>query len=132
MRGFVKNVFTFLMWVTVAWLMYLALFGTYSFSGRDITGNTAYTGNMTQTTRWKGVLWNAALAVEAPISKYYYEFCLVPNIHAGDYLDSALGGHRRYDLFETASTTGTPTDLSGSDSDMYDMSSAADWSTDWR
>lgn len=124
MTGFVKHVFTFLLWVTIAWIAYLVLFGTYSLGGRNLAdGSTAYTGNTSQTNQWKGVLWNAAVASENPISKYYYEFCFVPNVRAGDYVDAALGGTANYGLFDTI------TDLEGA-SDMYSVSPS--YSSDWR
>lgn len=124
MTGFVKHVFTFLLWVTIAWIAYLVFFGTYSLDGRSLVdGSTAYTGNTEQTSEWKGVLWHAAVSSENPISKYYYEYCFLPNVHAGDYVDAALGGTARYALFETI------TDLEG-DSDMYSVPS--DYSTGWR
>lgn len=132
MDKFVKHVFTFLMWVTIAWIAYLVLFGTYSFGGRNLaTGDTAYTGNTTQTNRWKGVLWHGALAVEGPISKYYYEFCYLPNIHAGDYVDEALGGSVNGSTFAGGDIYSTTTDLSG-ESDMYDFGGAGSYSTGWR
>lgn len=127
MNGFVKHVFTFILWVTLAWIMYLVLFGTYSLDGRNLaTGDTAYTGNTRQTEEWKGVLWNAALSVETPIAKYYHEFCLIPNVHANDYIDATLGGYSRYPLFQT------PCDLSVDASDMYDVGGASNWSTGWQ
>lgn len=140
MDSFVKHVFTFLLWVTVAWILYLALFGTYSLQGVDLTGDTAYTGNTTQQSPWKGVLWNAAIAVESPIAHYYYQFCYLPNVHAGDYVDAAIGMHPN--TSHTVSVTGgrinlfeTVTDLSGV-SDMYDVDSHVAstynaWSTGW-
>lgn len=132
MTSFTKHVFTFMIWISIAWIAYLALFGTYSLQGRNLaTGDTAYTGNTSQTTAWKGVLWNAALAVENPISKYYYEFCYVPNIHAGDYVDAALGlSPSGYATTGGNTLFNTITDLQGS-SDMYDASSA-NYSSGWR
>lgn len=132
MEGFVKHVFTFLIWVTIAWLAYLVLFGTYSLGGRDLaTGDTAYTGNMTQNVAWKGVLWNAALAVETPISKYYYEFCFLPNMHAGDYVDEALGLNKNPSVFNSNNLFETETDLSGAESGTY-SDLGANYSTGWR
>lgn len=126
MDKMVKHVFTFLMWVTIAWLLYLVFFGTYSLQGRDMTSDgAAYTGNIDQTVAWEGVLWHAAKAIENPISKYYYEFCYLPNIHASDYVDEALGGMPAYgDLFSTE------TDLSLVNSDMYTLS--PNYSSGWR
>lgn len=131
MSSFVKHVFTFLLWVSIAWIMYLVLFGTYSLDGREIAvGDTAYTGNTTQSTAWKGVLWHMALAVEGPISRYYYDFCFLPNVHTSDYVDKALGASPNNSVYSGGNLYSTVTDLR-SDSDMYNVSSVSDWSSGW-
>lgn len=130
MTSFVKHVFTFLLWVSIAWITYLVLFGTYSLEGKSLVGtDSAYTGNTTQSVAWEGVLWHMARSVENPISKYYYEFCFVPNIHASDYVDSALGGSINGTVFNAGNIYATETDLSGG-SDMYTFS--AGYSTGWK
>lgn len=133
MDSFVKHVFTFLLWVSIAWIMYLVLFGTYSLNGEEIAvGDTAYTGNTTQSTAWKGVLWSMALSVESPLSGYYYDFCFIPNVHANDYVDAALGASPS-GSFPGGNLHQTATDLSRVDSDMYtpSSSSAYKWSSGW-
>ena len=129
MDKFVKTVFTFLMWATIAWLAYLVLFGTYDFDGADNTGGNNYTGNITQHSEWKGLLWHAALSVEGPVSKYYHQFCFIPNVHAGDYIDEALGGSMNPSTY-SGHLFDTETDVSLYDSDMYEFSGG--YSTGWR
>ena len=86
----VKNVFLVIMGVTVAVILYLVLFGTTSLRGESLVGKKV--GNIDSVTEWQGALWYMARAVENPISRYYYEYCYLPNIHQNDYVDQALGG----------------------------------------
>lgn len=131
MDSFVKHVFTFLLWVSIAWIMYLVLFGTYGLNGQDLTNDTAYTGNTSQIQTFRGVLWYMALAVEVPVAKYYYDFCYLPNVHANDYVDSALGGSPNSVTFGSGRLYDTATDLFTADSDMYDIGSVKKWSSGW-
>ena len=82
---FVKNVFLMLMGTIVALLLYRAFFGQHS-------------GGI----EWKGALMFAAEAIEQPISRYYFEYCFLPNIHSTDAIDRQLG---------CTVTTGTSSDL---------------------
>lgn len=127
MDKFVKHIFTFIMWVFAAMILYFVFFGTYNLQGRSLENQHMYAGDNTQTQAWRGVLWYAALAAENPISKYYYEYCYVPNIHANDYVDEAVGGTATYGSLFT-----TTTDLSGA-SDTYTFAGAGHTcSTGWR
>lgn len=129
MTNLVKNAFLVIMGVTVAMLLYLALFGTYDLNGNSLVGTK--TGTITQTTEWKGALWYAAEAMENPISRYYYEYCYLPNLHKNDYVDEALGGSKSFSSIQK-----TPTDLSSSPTDdTYSFSTGSSifqtYSTGW-
>lgn len=129
MTNLVKNAFLVIMGVTVAMLLYLALFGTYDLNGNSLVGTT--TGTITQTTEWKGALWYAAEAMENPISRYYYEYCYLPNLHKNDYVDEALGGSKSFSSLQK-----TATDLSSSPTDdTYNFSTGSStfqtYSTGW-
>lgn len=110
MTNLVKNAFLVIMGVTVAALLYFALFGTYDLNGNSLVGTK--TGNITQTSEWKGALWFAAEAMENPISRYYYEYCYLPNLHKDDYVDEALGGIKTFTSIQKTKTdlSSTPTD----------------------
>lgn len=41
---------------------------------------------------WEGALFYATRQTEIPISKYYYTYCYLPNVHMNDAIDEALGG----------------------------------------
>ena len=129
MTNLVKNAFLVIMGVTVAMLLYLALFGTYDLNGNSLVGTK--TGTIAQTTEWKGALWYAAEAMENPISRYYYEYCYLPNLHKNDYVDEALGGSKSFSSIQK-----TPTDLSSSPTDdTYSFSTYSSifqtYSTGW-
>ncbi len=129
MNNLVKNAFLVIMGVTVAMLLYLALFGTYDLNGNSLVDTT--TGTITQTTEWKGALWYAAEAMENPISRYYYEYCYLPNLHKNDYVDEALGGSKSFSSLQK-----TATDLSSSPTDdTYNFSTGSStfqtYSTGW-
>lgn len=129
MTNLVKNAFLVIMGVTVAMLLYLALFGTYDLNGNSLVGTT--TGTITQITEWKGALWYAAEAMENPISRYYYEYCYLPNLHKNDYVDEALGGSKSFSSLQK-----TATDLSSSPTDdTYNFSTGSStfqtYSTGW-
>lgn len=129
MNNLVKNAFLVIMGVTVAMLLYLVLFGTYDLNGNSLVGST--TGTITQTSEWKGALWYAAEAMENPISRYYYEYCYLPNLHKNDYVDEALGGSKSFSSLQK-----TATDLSSSPTDdTYNFSTGSStfqtYSTGW-
>lgn len=109
MINLVKNVFLTIMGVTVAMILYMVFFGTTSFDGTSLVGTK--TGNITQTSSWQGVLWYAAESIETPISRYYYEYCYLPNIHQSDYVDEALGGIKN-SAYYNGNIQQTRTDLS--------------------
>ena len=98
MHSIVKDVFLMIMMVTIAALFYFILFGV---STPDGTG-WLYQGEETEmkehdgvtgmaTGPWQGVLYWMARSLENPIAYYYYNYCLVPNVHQTDYLDAELG-----------------------------------------
>ena len=105
-----KNVFLMLACTIVALLLYFIFFGV------DLP---AYG-------KWEGLIWFSARAIEQPISRYYYEYCYLPNIHSSDYVDEALGGTPVYtDLYDT------PANLAG-DVELYNFSGVTDfYSTGW-
>lgn len=126
MNGLVKSVFLFIMAVVAALLLYFMLFGNQS-----LTGTNLYMGGANL--HWKGALWYAAEQMENPISRYYYEYCYLPNVHANDYIDESLGGTTS-SLYPSGNLQSTGTDLSTS-IDMYSYSSVAGivhYSTGWR
>lgn len=132
MNNLVKNAFLVIMGVTVAMILYLVLFGTYDLNGNSLVGTK--TGNITQVSEWKGVLWYAAEAMETPISRYYYEYCYLPNLHKDDYVDEALGGSKNFSTLQRTTTdlSSTPTD----DKDTYNFSISNSsvfptYSTEW-
>lgn len=73
-RTLVKNAFLLIMAVMIAMSLYYICFGQAS-------------------TGWRGLMFYSAEVVESSISRYYYEYCYLPNIHANDGLDEALGCH---------------------------------------
>lgn len=131
MNGLVKNAFLVIMGVTVAMLLYFALFGTVDLDGNSLVGNK--TGNIEQTSYWRGALWYAAEAMENPISRYYYEYCYLPSIHKDDYVDEALGGSQTFSSIQKTATnlSSSPTD------DTYSFSTGNStvfqtYSTGWK
>lgn len=130
MNNLVKNAFLVIMGVTVAMILYLVFFGTYDLNGNSLVGTN--TGNITQVAEWKGALWYAAEAMENPISRYYYEYCYLPNLHKDDYVDEALGGSKTFSTLQR-----TTTDLSSSPTDdTYSFSTGSSsvfqtYSTGW-
>lgn len=138
MNKLVKDVFLVIIGVTVAMILYLVLFGTTSLNGskNDLVGTK--TGNIEQTQAWQGVIWYMAEAIETPLSRYYYQYCYLPNLHQGGGVDKALGG-----TYNTAYFNGdiqkTETDLKDSalypSGDLYNFSSSNGvyhYSTGWR
>ena len=83
---------------------------------------------------WKGALWYAAEQLETPISKYYYEYCFLPNIHSNDYVDEALEGIKdTTTYYKNGNLQLTETNLSGNN-DLYRFAShdIPHYSTGWR
>lgn len=135
MNSIIKNVFLMIMGVTVAWFLYLALFGTQGFNGNDLSN--ASMGQVTQSSSWKGALWYMAEAVEKPISRYYYEYCYLPNIHSNDYVDEALNGSKSSTLYTSFHSTATGNyAVSGGYDDLYEFTAGSGdcihYSTGWR
>lgn len=136
MTNLVKNVFLTIMGVTVAMILYLVFFGTTSLDGRSLVGTK--TGNIEQRSEWQGVLWYMARVIETPISRYYYEYCYLPNIHQNDYVDEALGGTYDTDYYD-GDLQKTETDLTYSASypyaDLYSFPTSSNginhYSTGW-
>lgn len=66
------------------------------------------------TKNWEGVLFYSSRQMEYPISKYYYSYCYLPNVHMEDAIDESLGGslHSNY-----SNLMNTEADLSLDDSD---------------
>lgn len=138
MNNLVKNVFLLIMSVTVAMILYMVFFGTVGFNGNSLVGEKI--GNIEQTSSWNGVIWYMARAIETPISRYYYEYCYLPNIHQNDYVDEALGGIKNSDYYYNGDIQETETDLSQSASnpyaDLYDFhpshNGIVHYSTGWK
>lgn len=132
MNNLVKNVFLVWIGVVVAMLLYMALFGTYDLDGNSIVGTK--TGNITQTSEWKGALWYAAETIEHPISKYYFDYCYLPTLHETDYVDLALTSitdnttDLSSDLFTVGNYQTTKADLSDN-TDKCKLTT--DYSTSW-
>lgn len=79
-----------------------------------------------------GALWYVARQVEHPISKYYYSYCYLPNIHMEDGVDKALGGLLYAD---TTNIKETESDLStddGTSDNCSFSSSSSHYSTEWK
>lgn len=137
MNNLVKTVFLVIIAVTVAMILYMVFFGTVNFNGDSLVGTK--TGNIEQTNEWQGVLWFMARAVETPISRYYFEYCYLPNIHQNDYVDEALGGTVNTSYYNGNIQT-TKTDLkydaSNPCADLYEFSDLVDginhYSTGWK
>ena len=91
MNDLVKNAFLMIMGATVAVILYWVFFGNGV---------------------WRGVIWFAADAVESSISRYYYEFCYLPNAHVNDYMDESLGCSIIFPINDIQKTT---SDLSSTD-----------------
>lgn len=138
MLDIVKNVFLVIMGVTVAMFLYLALFGTNDLNGNSLVGTK--TGNVEQNTAWQGAIWYMARAIENPISRYYFQYCYLPNVHQNDYVDEALGGSK-YASYYNGNLQHTETDLSndgtlGNPIDFYTFTSNSNgiyhYSTGWK
>ena len=105
MNTLVKTVFTVLFGVVLAGCMYILFFGTSAFNSTEI-------GTMKIRGTWKGALWYMAEALETPISRYYYEYTFLPNIHSNDYVDEALGGRPSWRYYRNSKLFASETDLS--------------------
>ena len=115
MVNLTKNVFLMILGTVIAMILYFLFFGTPA-------------GNINGVIQWqefRGMIYYTARLAETPIAKYYYEYSYIPNSHANDYIDDALGGHSTVtDIYNT------PSDLSGDTSDYYNFSGTY-WSTGW-
>lgn len=138
MNKMVYTVFIVIMCVTIASILYLVLFGTRNLNGDSLVGTK--TGNITQNSEWMGAIWYMAQAVETPIARHYYEYCYLPNIHANDYVDEVLGGHKNNtSYYYDGNMQKTDTDLATSSSngklpDLYTFSSSGGvtyYGVDW-
>lgn len=76
-----RGIFFTLACALAMFLLYYALFGSTNLSGGAIAG----------TNEWEGALFYASRQIEHPISKYYYSYCYLPNIHMEDDIDASLG-----------------------------------------
>ena len=112
MHRVLKEVFLMLLCCTVALILYFIFFGV----------------NLAPYGTWEGLISYSARAVETPIARYYYEYCYLPNIHANDSIDEALGGTSTVsNLFQT------PADLSSSGTDTVSFHSVVPYyTTGWR
>ena len=63
-----------------------------------------------------GALQYACYYMEYPISKYYYTYCFLPNVHMEDSIDDSLGADIDCDSSDS-SFRKTEADLSSDDSD---------------
>lgn len=138
LHSFVKNIFLTLMGVFVAILLYVLFFGTNSSADGDVVdvselpvGAELVDGLQ----NWQGVLWWAAWWIEVPISRYYYEYSYVPNMHVNDYVDEELGKSYNIqlneDVYDGDNIFKSKADLSSSDSDRYTFSGDGYYSTGW-
>lgn len=85
MSSMVKNVFLTLMGSIVAVMLYGMFFGVGE---------------------WNGALFYASKVVESSISRYYYEYCYLPNMHMNDSIDESLGCTVATDLQSTETFLG--------------------------
>lgn len=76
---------------------------------------------------WEGALFYASRQVEHPISKYYYTYCYLPNVHMEDGVDVSLGATLAEDyssIMKTESDLSSPTsDNSSFGTENYHYSS---------
>ena len=80
MHKMVKAVFLAIMGAVLAYTLFVVFFGNrVRLFGANVAGN------------WNGVLHYAALAMEKPIARYYYDNCYLPTAHMNDGVDEALG-----------------------------------------
>lgn len=79
-----KGVFAVIGCAVLMAILYFILFGGKAI---DFKGTTYSAGS-----DWEGALFYASRQIEHPISKYYYSYCYLPNIHMEDSIDEALGG----------------------------------------
>ena len=80
LNSFVKTVFLAMMGAVLAYILFVVFFGNrVRLFGGNVAGD------------WDGVLHYAALAMEEPIAKYYYDNCYLPTAHQNDGVDIALG-----------------------------------------
>lgn len=63
---------------------------------------------------WEGALFYASRQIEHPISKYYYAYCYLPNVHMEDGVDVALGATL---VKDTSQIMKTESDLTSDTSD---------------
>ena len=117
MTKLTKNVFLAIFGTAAAMVLYFVLFGVPA-------GNIAGVFHWTQ---YRGAIYYAARFIETPISRYYYEYSYIPNFHANDYVDEALGGTDNIgDIYNT------PADLSWFDDGYTFTGSVRHWSTGWQ
>jgi len=65
-----KDVFTTIMFTTIALTLYYVFFGLGS---------------------WEGAIWHLSRQVERPIASYYHVYSYTPSAHGTAYLDMQLG-----------------------------------------
>lgn len=70
--------------------------------------------------KWEGALMYSSRQIEYPISKYYYSYCFLPNVHMEDSVSKSLGGRLKAD---SNNMNKTESDLSTSDSDNDNFNS---------
>lgn len=100
-----------------AMILYFVLFGT---PAGEIPGVYRWT-------EYRGAIYYSARMIQTPIARYYYEYSFIPNYHANDYVDEALGGsHTVASIYET------DPDLSYDSDEVVFNSSYQNWSTGWR
>lgn len=117
MTKLTKAVFLTLLGTMVAMVLYFVLFGTPA-------------GQIAGVLRWDetyGAIYNAGRFVETPIAKYYYEYSYIPNSHANDYIDMALGG-----TLTISSVYETDPDLSFDNEFIAFNGTYQHWSTGWK
>ena len=108
MNDLVREVFVVVIGVTIAFVLYVLFFGM-----NDISGMAINDGNLPDDWRaykaggkiWNGVIWDITDNLDFYVSRYYYEYCYLPQIHANDEIDKELG----LTVYDAQST---PSDLS--------------------
>lgn len=94
--------------------------------------NPLHTSDGTET---HGALWQAAHAIQAPISAYYYNYCFVPNVMQVERLDESMGRQYSYAIYRIPSNLEND-DLDPKVSAEPSVPAVANqdffWSTGWR
>lgn len=116
-----RGVFFTLACALAMFLLYYALFGSRNLSGGAIAGEA----------EWEGALFYASRQIEHPISKYYYSYCYLPNIHMEDDIDESLGASLVHDCDNINKTESDLQSDDYSDNSLF-SSSYNHYTSEWR